>query len=63
MFNFNYFTPTKVVFGRGTEARAAELIREFGGKKVLIHYGGGSVVRSGLLQKVQDCPRRTKIWC
>ena len=54
MYNFNYFTPTKVVFGRGTETKAAELIREFGGKKVLIHYGGGSVIRSGLLKRVEE---------
>ena len=54
MFGFQYFTPTKVVFGKGTESRAAGLIREFGGTKVLIHYGGGSVVRSGLLKKVTD---------
>ena len=51
MFGFNYYTPTKVVFGKGTELQVAELIREFGGRKVLIHYGGGSVVRSGLLKK------------
>jgi len=50
--NFEYFTPTKVVFGKGAESRAGELIREQGGHKVLIHYGGGSVVRSGLLDKV-----------
>ncbi len=54
MFGFQYYTPTKVVFGKNTESRVAELIREFGGKKVLIHYGGGSVVRSGLLQRVRD---------
>lgn len=54
MLNFNYYTPTKVVFGKGTENKAAELIKEFGGKKILIHYGGGSVVRSGLLQRVTD---------
>ena len=54
MFGFNYYTPTKVVFGKGTEAQTAELIREFGGKKVLIHYGGGSVIRSGLLKRVTD---------
>lgn len=54
MFDFKYYTPTKVIFGRNTEARVAELIREFGGSKVLIHYGGGSVVRSGLLKKVTD---------
>ncbi len=54
MFNFKYYTPTKVVFGKATELQVAELIKEFGGKKVLIHYGGGSVVRSGLLGKVTD---------
>ena len=54
MYNFNYFTPTKVVFGKGTETKVAELIKEFGGKKVLIHYGGGSVIRSGLLKRVTD---------
>ena len=54
MFDFNYFTPTKVVFGKGTESKTAELIKEFGGTKILIHYGGGSVVRSGLLQRVTD---------
>ena len=55
MFGFNYYTPTKVVFGKETEMKVAELIREFGGKKVLIHYGGGSVVRSGLLARVTGC--------
>ena len=54
MYGFNYYTPTKVVFGRNTETKCAELIREFGGKKVLIHYGGGSVIRSGLLKRVTD---------
>ena len=54
MFNFNYYTPTKVVFGKGTEMKVADLIREFGGTKVLIHYGGGSVIRSGLMQRVTD---------
>ncbi len=54
MNGFNYYTPTKVVFGVGTEKQAAGLIREFGGTKVLIHYGGGSVVRSGLLGRVTD---------
>ena len=54
MFAFNYYTPTKVLFGRGTESKVAEMIRLFGGTKVLIHYGGGSVVRSGLLKRVTD---------
>ena len=63
MYSFNYFTPTKVVFGRNTEAKVAELIREFGGKKVLIHYGGGSVIRSGLLKRVTDTLDEAGISC
>ena len=54
MFDFKYYTPTKVLFGKNTEDKVAELIKEFGGKKVLIHYGGGSVIRSGLMQRVTD---------
>ncbi len=54
MFDFKYYTPTKVVFGKNTESRVAELVKEFGGTKLLIHYGGGSVVRSGLLKRVTD---------
>ncbi len=54
MFDFKYFTPTKVIFGRNTESKVADLIKEFGGSKILIHYGSGSVVRSGLLKRVTD---------
>ena len=54
MFDFRYFTPTKVVFGKNTEDQVTDLIKEFGGTKILIHYGGGSVVRSGLLKRVTD---------
>ena len=51
--NFNYYTPTKVVFGRGTEAQVGALVREQGVKKVLLHFGGQSAVRSGLLARVK----------
>lgn len=54
MFDFKYFTPTKVLFGKNTEEKVGELVKEFGGKKVLIHYGGGSVIHSGLMKKVTD---------
>ncbi|BDC92679.1 iron-containing alcohol dehydrogenase [Treponema bryantii] len=54
MFDFKYYTPTKVMFGKNAEDKVAQLIQEFGGKKVMIHYGGGSVIRSGLMQKVTD---------
>lgn len=53
MMNFEYYTPTKVVFGKGTVEKAGELVRQFGGSKVLIHYGGGSVKRTGLLDRVK----------
>lgn len=52
MENFNYYTPTKVVFGRGTEEQVGELVREQECKKVLVHYGSGSVKRSGLLDRI-----------
>ncbi|MBQ6568656.1 MAG: iron-containing alcohol dehydrogenase [Clostridia bacterium] len=54
MFDFKYYTPTKVIFGKGAEAKTAELIKEFGGSRVLVHYGTGSVIRTGLLKKVTD---------
>lgn len=53
MKGFQYYTPTKVVFGKDTQSQVANLVKEFGGKKVLIHYGGGSVIRSGLLAQVE----------
>ena len=52
MNGFQYYTPTKVVFGKDTERQAGALVREFGGTKVLVHYGKGSVKRSGLLDRV-----------
>ena len=53
MFNFNYYTPTQVVFGRGAEEQTGALVKAQGCKKALIHYGGGSVVRSGLLDRIK----------
>lgn len=53
MFNFEYYTPTKVVFGKGTEEQTGRLVAAQNGKKVLIHYGGGSVIRTGLLDRVK----------
>ncbi len=42
MLNFTYYTPTKVVFGRNAEAQTANLVREFGGKKLLIITAAGA---------------------
>lgn len=49
---YEYYTPTKVVFGRGCEEQAGSMVKSFGGTKALVHYGGGSAVRSGLLDRV-----------
>lgn len=51
---FEYDTPTRVYFGKGTEEKVGKLVADFGAKKVLIHYGGGSAVRSGLIAKLQE---------
>ena len=53
MNNFLFYSPTCFVFGKDTESQAGECVKRFGGTKVLIHYGGGSVVRSGLLDRVK----------
>lgn len=52
MNNFNFYSPTFFEFGKDTETKTGKLVARFGGKKVLVHYGGGSVVRSGLLARV-----------
>ena len=54
MENFEFYSPTEFVFGRGTEARTGELAARYGGRCVLVVYGGGSAVRSGLLARVES---------
>lgn len=53
MNNFTYYTPTKVVFGKDSEAQLGALIKEQNCHKVLLHYGGGSARRSGLLDRIE----------
>lgn len=53
MDSFTYYSPTKVIFGRGCEKKLAAELREFGGKNILIVYGGTSAKKSGLLDKVE----------
>ena len=52
MNDFQYYTPTKVVFGRGTEEQAGQLVKEQGGTRALVHFGGRSARESGLLDRV-----------
>ncbi len=51
MVNFEFSNTTKIVFGRGTEDQVGELTAAHG-KKVLLHYGGGSIKRTGLYDRV-----------
>ena len=50
--DFNFYSPTQVVFGKSAEEQLAALVIRYGGTRVLVHYGGGSARRSGLLDKV-----------
>ena len=52
MINFEFYCPTKVFFGRGQHKRVGEIIRNYGFKKVLLHYGGGSIKKTGLYDEV-----------
>ena len=52
MVNFEYFTPTKVVFGKNAEEKTGELVKEQGCKKVLVHYGGQSAKKNGLFGRI-----------
>ena len=54
MYNFEYYTPTFIEFGKKSEEKVAQLIKAQNGKKVLIHYGSGSVKRTGLLDRVKQ---------
>lgn len=53
MNNFTFYSPTYFVFGKDEERNTGKYVKRFGGTKVLIHYGGGSVIRSGLLDAVK----------
>lgn len=53
MNNFSFYSPTEFVFGKGTEDQVGDLCLKHGASRVMVVYGGGSVVRSGLLAKVE----------
>ena len=54
MENFTFYSPTKFVFGKDTENQAGAMVKEFGGSKVLLHFGGKSAEKSGLLGRVRQ---------
>lgn len=54
MENFTFYAPTYFAFGKDSENQAGDLVKRFGGSRVLIHFGGGSVIKSGLLDRVKN---------
>ena len=54
MDNFNFYSPTEFIFGKDRENECGKYVKKYGKGKTLIHYGGGSVVRSGLLDRVKQ---------
>lgn len=54
MLNFEFYAPTKVVFGKNAESQVGKLIKEQGCKKVLVHFGGNSAKKSGLLDRIYE---------
>ncbi|MDE6047696.1 MAG: iron-containing alcohol dehydrogenase, partial [Anaeroplasmataceae bacterium] len=61
MENFQYYTPTKIFFGREEEKKIGEILTEFHAKKVLVHYGKTSVIKSGLLDTIKACLKKYQI--
>lgn len=57
MNNFTFFTPTRYVFGRGAEEQVGELTLAMGSRRVMMVYGMGSAVRSGLVDRVKTSLR------
>lgn len=55
MQSFEFYSPTKMIFGPGTETQVAEQIQAFDGSRILVVYGGQSAVKSGLLPRILDC--------
>ena len=49
---FTQYTPTRIIFGKDTEQQAGSLAKQQGASKVFVVYGGGSVVKSGLLNRI-----------
>ena len=55
MINFEFYNPTKVIFGRGRETEAGKEIKALGGHKVLVHFGAGNhLQKSGILDRIHQ---------
>jgi len=60
MLNFDFYSPTRIVFGKDTESQIGELLKPYA-TKVMLHYGGGSIKKSGLYERVVDSLKKSGI--
>ena len=61
MNNFVYYAPTKIYFGKGEESKIGQILKEYGFKKILFHYGKSSIKKSGLYDRVVKSLNEAKI--
>ena len=61
MQNFEFYAPTRMIFGKDTHKQVGKLVKEYGFKKVFVHYGGASAQKSGLLDTVLDALKAENI--
>ncbi len=62
MQNFDYMTPTRLIFGKGAvDEKLAEVMSGFG-KRILLTYGGGSIKRAGLYDKIKELLRESELF-
>ena len=61
MKDFTFYSPTEVIFGKDTELKVVDEIKRHGGSRVLVVYGGGSVIKSGLLEKIEKSLTKGKL--
>lgn len=61
MENFVFYTPTKMIFGKDTHRQVGDIIKGYGYHKILLHYGGGSIKRTGLYNEVTDSLQKADI--
>lgn len=63
MDNFSFYSPTYFVFGKDEENSTGAYVKRFGGKKILIHYGGGSVIKGETFERDNSEPATTITDC
>ena len=63
MENFEFFIPTRVIFGKETHLQVGKIVKEYGFHRVLVHFGGASAKKTGLLDAVLDALKAEGIGC